>query len=90
VCPPCEAAATDELEAARATRIELPWAVLVLCAGGWKITARFVGEAAAWTYGATMLEARVSNGGECLGHKDGYKRPWVACDGTGPCEKGWT
>jgi hypothetical protein len=64
---------------------ELPWTVLVNASGGWKVLATFVDEAAAWTYGATQIEARVRNNGECLGHKDGYREPWGPCDRSGPC-----
>jgi hypothetical protein len=63
----------------------LPWTVLVNASGGWLVLARFVDESAAWSYGATQLEVRVRREGECLGHKDGSKEPWRACDRSGPC-----
>jgi len=64
---------------------ELPWTVLVNASGGWCVLAAFVDECAAWTYGRRQIEARVRRDGECLGHKDGFRKPWHACDGTGPC-----
>ncbi len=66
---------------------DLPWTVLVNASGGWTVLAAFVDESAAWYYGATQLEARVRRERECLGHKAGYKEPWRACDGTGPCSR---
>ena len=49
--------------------IPLDWAVEVLCSGGWNIKARFSDEAAAWTYGADQLDARVYEKGICLGQR---------------------
>ena len=49
--------------------IPLDWTVEVLCSGGWKIKARFSDEAAAWTYGADQLDARVYERGICMGQR---------------------
>ncbi len=77
-CMRCE---LEELRDAHA----LPWAVLVLCSGGWNVLGRFVDEGATWHYAGTQLEARVIHDGECIAHKDGYQEPWHDCDQSGPC-----
>ena len=66
-------------------RPPLEFSVVVLCSGGWQVLAGFASETDAWTYGGRMLDVRVWNDEVCLGHKDGYRMPWKACDKTGPC-----
>lgn len=66
-------------------RPPLEFAVVVLCAGGWQVLAWFASETDAWTYGGRMLDVRVWHEDKCLGHKDGDRMPWKACDMTGPC-----
>lgn len=65
--------------------LQLPWGVMVNASGGWKVLARFADEASAWEYAKKQIEARVAKGGECRGHKDGYKQGFHECDKTGPC-----
>lgn len=66
---------------------DLPWTVLVNASKGWAVLAAFVDESAAWAYGASQLESRVRFNGECRGHKDGFRKSWKRCDGSGPCSE---
>ena len=56
----------------------LTWFAEVKCSGGWMICGAFVDEASAWEFGAKHLDVRMWKGDECIGVKDGYKRPWRA------------
>jgi hypothetical protein len=44
----------------------LEWAVAGECAGGWRITGRFVGEQDAYRYGAQLLSARIYHNGTLI------------------------
>lgn len=56
----------------------MTWFVEVLCSGGWKVIGGFADEGAAWEFGGRHIDARVYNGEELIGVKDGYQRPWRA------------
>lgn len=58
--------------------LTVAWYVEVLCSGGWKVIGAFADEASAWEFGQKHIEARVYDGKECVGVKDGFQRPWRA------------
>ena len=59
----------------------LMWFAEVKCSGGWKIIGAFSDEASAWEFGTRHIDVRMWKGDECIGVKDGYKKPWQKPEG---------